>query len=135
MIYSIAVMAVLVVSASPVDDAFFESKVRPLLAGTCVRCHGPQKASGGLRLDSRAALLRGGETGPAVATENPEESLLLQAVRRVVDDVSPMPPDKPLAPEAVNDLKRWIAAGAPWPDRVEPRPRCPTLGLRAGQGH
>jgi len=122
MIFTIGVLAAVAVavSASPADDAFFESKVRPVLAGVCVRCHGPQKASGGLRLDSRAALLRGGENGPAVAPGAPDESLLLQAVLRADGDVSPMPPDKPLGPEAVKDLRRWVAAGVPWPDRVEP---------------
>ena len=54
--------------AAPADD-FFESDVRPVLAGTCVRCHGPDKASAGLRVDSREALMKGGEAGPAVVPE------------------------------------------------------------------
>ncbi len=69
-------------SARAGDDpeAFFELKIRPVLAGTCVKCHGPTKASGGLRLDSREAMLKGGEGGPAVVPGDPKSSRLIQAV-------------------------------------------------------
>ena len=59
------------------DDSFFESKIRPVLAGTCLRCHGGQKVSGKLRLDSRESLLKGGASGPAVVPGNPDGSLLI----------------------------------------------------------
>src|SRR5690348_9703470 len=62
-------------------ETFFELKVRPVLAGVCVKCHGATKASGGLRLDSREAMVKGGDSGPAVVPGNPEESLIVQAVR------------------------------------------------------
>ncbi len=117
MIHSLSVFAVLMVAGAPTDEAFFESKVRPVLAGTCVKCHGPGKASGGLRLDSRAALIRGGKSGRVVDLDDPSESLLLQAVRRA-EDVKAMPPDKTLSPSAVEDLRRWIESGAPWPSAV-----------------
>ena len=119
MIYGLSVFAVLMVAGAPTDEAFFESKVRPVLAGTCVKCHGPGKASGGLRLDSRAALIRGGKSGRVVDLDDPSESLLLQAVRRA-EDVKAMPPDKALSPSAVEDLRRWIESGAPWPRRSSP---------------
>ena len=45
------------------SEAFFENRIRPVLAGVCLRCHGPQKQSGGLRLDSREAIVKGGESG------------------------------------------------------------------------
>jgi len=123
MIRALGLLAILAAAATPAvaaDDAaaeaFFESKIRPVLATSCVRCHGPKKASGGLRLDSRAGLLRGGAAGPAVEPDRPEESRLLRAIRRVdADDVAPMPPDKPLAAGAVADLRRWVDAGLPWP--------------------
>jgi hypothetical protein len=114
-----ALVALAIVASSPADEAFFESKVRPVLAGSCVRCHGPRKASGGLRLDSREHLARGGTSGPALDPDAPGESLLLEAVGRS-GDATPMPPDKPLAPEAVADLRRWINAGAPWPETAAP---------------
>ncbi|OJW14389.1 MAG: hypothetical protein BGO49_28700 [Planctomycetales bacterium 71-10] len=91
----------------------FEKHVRPLLVEKCQSCHGPDKQKGGLRLDARAALVEGGDSGPAVVPGDPEESLLMQAVRR--EDGLEMPPDGPLAPEQVEALGRWIAAGAAWP--------------------
>ena len=96
------------------SDSFFETKVRPVLAGTCVKCHGEKKASGGLRLDSREAMLTGGESGPAVVPGDPEGSLLVQAVRHA-DETLKMPPSKPLPAAAQDDLAAWVAAGAPWP--------------------
>ncbi len=113
-----------VVTAIPAhaDDAtaesFFENRIRPVLAGVCVRCHGPQKQSGGLRLDSRDALIKGGESGPAISTGDLEQSLLLRAVRRE-KDVSAMPPDRALPRDQVADVAAWIKAGAPWPKRSE----------------
>jgi hypothetical protein len=95
-------------------DRFFETNVRPVLAGTCVKCHGEKKASGGLRLDSREAVLKGGETGPAVVPGDPKASLLVQAIRHS-DDTLKMPPNKPLPRSVQDDLASWIAAGAPWP--------------------
>src|SRR4051794_21074110 len=96
------------------SDSFFETKVRPVLAGTCVKCHGEKRASGGLRLDSRAAALAGGENGPAVVPGDPQTSLLVRAVRHT-DDTLKMPPSKPLPRSAQDDLAAWVAAGAPWP--------------------
>jgi hypothetical protein len=99
------------------DETFFETRIRPILAGTCVECHGPEVANGGLRLDTRDALITGGERGPAVILGDAESSLLIRALRH--DDESlQMPPDEPLPAEVVSDLKAWIAAGAPWPAAV-----------------
>ncbi len=95
-------------------DSFFENRIRPVLAGVCLRCHGGQKQSGGLRLDSRDTMVRGGDSGPAIVAGNLEESLLLRAVRRE-KDVAAMPPEKALPPGQVADLEAWIKAGAPWP--------------------
>jgi hypothetical protein len=58
-------------AADPLADEFFERDVRPLLADRCLKCHGPQKQKGGLRLDSRASILQGGETGPAAVPGTP----------------------------------------------------------------
>jgi hypothetical protein len=93
---------------------FFETKIRPVLAGTCLRCHGAKKPRGGLRLDSRAALLKGGERGPAIIPGAPQKSLLIQAVRHTHDEIK-MPPDKPLAPAVVADFVAWVQDGAAWP--------------------
>ena len=50
----------------PAEEEFFESKVRPVLANNCLGCHGPEKQKAGLRLDSRAAMMQGGDSGPAI---------------------------------------------------------------------
>jgi hypothetical protein len=103
-------------SAFPRADVdFFETSVRPVLSEACLGCHGPKKQSSGLRLDSREALLEGGDNGPAVVPGKPDESLLVQAVARTHADIK-MPPKKPLPATAVAALRRWVELGAPWAD-------------------
>lgn len=103
-----------VASDDPASEEYFEKHVRPVLAGTCFRCHGGQKIGGKLHVDSREALIKGGESGAAIDLESPEKSLLLAAIRRD-DDVSAMPPDKALPEKQVAAITAWIKAGAPWP--------------------
>ncbi|MFO0870273.1 MAG: DUF1549 domain-containing protein [Pirellulales bacterium] len=91
----------------------FERQVRPLLLERCHKCHAGQAAKGGLRLDSRAAVLRGGESGAAIVVGKPEASLLIQAVRH--ENGQQMPPDGKLSGAQVEALARWIREGAPWP--------------------
>lgn len=98
-------------------DEFFERRIRPVLAEQCFECHSSasSKLKGGLKLDSRAALLAGGETGPAVVPGKPEESLLLSAMQHRNPDLT-MPPKKPRLPAAVlTDFAAWIRDGAVWP--------------------
>jgi len=92
----------------------FELAIRPVLAGTCFKCHGGDKVAGELRVDSRGALLAGGDSGPAIVPGDAAASLLVRAIARE-QDVSAMPPDDPLPPEVVEDFRAWIAAGARWP--------------------
>jgi cytochrome c553 len=98
----------------PVDAEFFEKKVRPLLVANCTTCHGAEKQKGGLRLDSRAALLKGGDTGPALKPGDPANSLLVQLVR--YDGDIKMPPKGKLADDDIATLTAWVKGGAPWPD-------------------
>lgn len=93
-------------------EKFFENEIRPLLAERCVSCHGPQKQKGGLRLDSLAAALQGGGSGPAVVPGKCDESLLVEAVRY---EGLEMPPDGKLSDDQVSALSRWVEMGAPWP--------------------
>ena len=93
-------------------EQFFEQNVRPLLAQNCYSCHSDKKQKGGLRLDSLAAILKGGETGPAVVPGKPDESLLVDAINYEGPE---MPPNGKLGPEKVAVLTRWISLGAPWP--------------------
>ena len=94
--------------------AFFESRVRPILVDKCFKCHGEKKQSNGLRLDSREAALKGGDTGPALVAGKPDESLLVQAVAQTHAELK-MPPSGKLPDSAVATLRQWVAQGAPWP--------------------
>src|SRR4051812_37454045 len=72
---------------TPEQSAFFESKVRPVLADNCYKCHGEKKHAAGLRVDSLAALLTGGDTGPAIVPGDPDKSRLIKAIRYVDEDM------------------------------------------------
>jgi hypothetical protein len=103
--------------AAPPDPKgveFFESKIRPVLVKYCFECHSSQAARvrGGLLLDSREALLQGGDKGPAVVPGKPEQSLLIQALRH---DGLKMPPKVRLPDAVAEDFARWVAMGAPDP--------------------
>jgi cytochrome c553 len=100
---------------TPEQVQFFESKVRPLLADRCLRCHGPDKQSGGLRLDSASAVRKGGDSGPILTPGKPDESRMIRAVRRL-DETLQMPPKDPLKAEEVAVLTAWVRMGAPWPE-------------------
>jgi hypothetical protein len=93
---------------------FFETKIRPVLAEHCYSCHGPKRQQAGLRLDSRAALLKGGEDGPVVQLDRPEQSVLLKALRHEGD--LKMPPKGRLSAQVVEDVFAWLKMGAPWPE-------------------
>lgn len=100
-------------AADPDPNAFFESKIRPLLIEQCYKCHGEKKQRGSLRLDSRDAMLAGGDLGAALIPGKAEESLLIKAVRHTGD--LKMPPDKKLSDAQIKDLATWVASGANWP--------------------
>ncbi|MBI2805081.1 MAG: PSD1 domain-containing protein [Planctomycetes bacterium] len=101
---------------SRADLDFFESKVRPLVVKRCHECHSTQakKQRGGLSLDNRAAILAGGDTGPAVVPGHPEKSLLIQAVRQSNSKLQ-MPRNGKLTPKEINLLEDWVRRGAPYP--------------------
>ncbi len=104
--------------AATAGAEFFEKQIRPLLVAHCQSCHGEKKQEGGLRLTSREWVLRGGESGPAIAPGKPEESLLIKAID-YLDDLK-MPPKQKLAEVEITLLKRWVATGAPWPESLPP---------------
>ncbi len=98
---------------SPDALDFFESRVRPILVDQCIKCHGPKKQSSNLRLDSREAVLKGGDSGPALVPANPQASLLVQAVARTHEELK-MPPGAKLPEASVAIIRQWVALGAPW---------------------
>jgi hypothetical protein len=97
--------------------AQFEREIRPVLVSKCIQCHGEEKQEGGLRLDSRAGLLRGGESGSILVAGKPDESPLIDALHyRGLE----MPPTGKLPDKIVLHFERWVAAGAIWPENIPP---------------
>lgn len=90
----------------------FESRIRPILENNCFACHTGSRL-GGLALDSRENMLKGGKSGPAVVPGKPNESLLLRAVSQT-DERLRMPPQGKLTEQEISDLRHWIETGAPW---------------------
>jgi cytochrome c553 len=96
------------------QQKFFESRIRPLLIERCYQCHGPDEASGNLRLDLKSGWEKGGERGPAIVRGNPADSLLIRAVSGADPELSMPPADSgpPLTPAQREDLAVWIRQGA-----------------------
>src|SRR5271163_4123383 len=92
---------------------FFENNVRPVLANNCYACHTGTEL-GGLRVDSRENLLKGGKSGPALVPGEPERSLLIQAVQQTGE--LKMPKGGKLKPAEIQALSEWVKMGAPWPE-------------------
>ena len=97
---------------------FFEASVRPVLAANCYDCHADQRM-GGLRLDSREALLKGGRSGAALVPGDPDKSLIIQAVLQTSDTLK-MPKGGRLRPDEIAALTEWVRAGAPWFNTAAP---------------
>jgi cytochrome c553 len=107
---------------APEHVEFFENSIRPLLSSACIDCHGSRKQEAGLRLDSRAAVITGGENGPAAVPGEPGQSLLITALH-YKDDSPQMPPKGKLDAEKIESLTKWVSLGLPWAEtKVAPRP-------------
>ena len=102
--------------ATTAAEAFFEAKIRPVLVSHCYQCHSDsaKKTRGGLKLDSRSALLAGGDNGPVIVPGSAEKSLLFKAVS-YHDKKLQMPPKGKLPDAVVADFRKWIDMGAPDP--------------------
>src|ERR1700682_434833 len=92
-------------------EDFFETKVRPIFVNICSNCHG-DAATSGLRVDLRELLLKGGSRGPAIVPNEPDKSLMIQAIRQTGE--LKMPKGGKLTPEEVQSLTAWGRMGAPW---------------------
>ena len=99
------------------DSDFFETRVRPVLAKNCFACH-TSSNMGGLQLDSREHLLQGGKDGQVVTPGDPDNSLLIQAVRQTNERFK-MPPTAKLQSHEIEDLAAWVKAGAVWPETAD----------------
>jgi mono/diheme cytochrome c family protein len=98
--------------------AFFEAKIRPVLVESCQQCHGAKKANGKLRLDTKAGMLKGGVSGPAIVPGKAKDSLLIKAIRHEHEDPALKMPTKAakLSDAVIADFEKWINAGA-----IDPR--------------
>jgi len=104
------------IASAPAWAGDYLREVKPLLAEHCYRCHGASQQKGGLRLDTAAHALKGGETGPAFKTGDPEGSLMVQALKGAHDSISRMPYKKPpLAEGQIQLIEQWIGEGAAAP--------------------
>ncbi len=115
-------------AAQTPDLELFENKVRPVLVRSCQGCHGPKVEQAGLRLDSRAALLKGGARGPAVTSGDPNASLLVKAIRH---DGLKMPLGGKLKPEEIAAIELWIRNGSAWPNDAMAAPTTKSIPERA----
>ena len=93
---------------------FFETKVRPVLAANCYSCHGPSNQRAGLRLDTKAGVLKGADSGPIIVNNDPAKSPLIQAINHSGKIKMPLGGDK-LKPHEIEALTEWVKMGAPWP--------------------
>lgn len=102
--------------AADAGEEFFEKRIRPLLIERCYECHSAEKgkSKGGLLLNSKSGLTRGGDSGPAIVPGDPEKSLLIRAVRWLDEDTQ-MPPKNKLSPSEIEWLVAWVKMGAPDP--------------------
>ena len=104
-----------VLAATPQEVEFFEKEVRPVLSEHCYKCHGAEKQKGEIRVDSRAALLKGVDGVPVATPGNPDESSLIKSIRHQTENK--MPAKEPKLPdEQIAALAEWVRIGMPWPD-------------------
>jgi Protein of unknown function (DUF1553)/Protein of unknown function (DUF1549)/Planctomycete cytochrome C len=120
---------------TPAQTQFFENKVRPVFANNCYKCHSAQaeKVKGSLYLDTRAGVLKGGNSGPAIVPGNPDKSLLIKAISYTDQDLQMPPRGNKLSDQQIADLTTWIKMGAPDP-RV-PAAGTPTVNYATARDH
>jgi mono/diheme cytochrome c family protein len=104
---------------TPQETEFFEKNIRPVLAEQCYKCHGPDKQKGALRVDSRAAILKGTDDGAVVVPGKPDESEFIKSLRHIGDSKMPEKADK-LPDAQIAAMAEWIRMGMPWPENDQP---------------
>src|SRR5688572_10818136 len=134
--WALLILSCVALLAQAPDATFFESKIRPVLASKCYACHSSKLPSpmGGLVLDTKAGVLKGGAFGPAIVPGKPADSRLIQALR-YSDPRLQMPPTGKLPDSVIADFEQWIAAGA-FDPRVDapPAATAPLKGMSVEEG-
>jgi len=103
---------------------FYKTQVQPILQTNCYRCHGGSNHRGGLNIETRAGMLKGGHDGPVLVPGDPANSLLVRLVRHEgpPNDPMPMPPRGPkISDQNIATVERWVRAGAIMPDPANPK--------------
>ena len=125
--------ALAAVTAEPTKEqaAFFESKIRPILAESCYKCHSLEKgkSKGDLTLDSRAGLLKGGENGAVIVPGDPAKSSMITAVTYLDKDLQMPPKGEKLTDQQIADLTTWVKMGAPDPRKDDAKISSKLSGL------
>lgn len=123
-------------SPSAEDLEFFEKRVRPVLIEHCYACHSGEagKQKGGLRLDSRDAILRGGDIGPAATPSQPDKSLIIEAIGYQSESIQ-MPPAGKIPDAQVAALTEWVRRGLPYPAKDAAGPTRATIDWNAARQH
>ena len=115
------------------DIAFFEQKVRPLLIEHCNECHSGDESNGGLLLDSRRLMLTGGDSGASFVPGEPDQSLIIDAVRYTNEDLQ-MPPSGRLSDDQIRVLEQWVRMGVPDPRVGGGQPSVEATGMSIADG-
>ena len=114
-ILSLFPLALTAHAITPEESEFFEKEIRPVLAERCIKCHGPDKQKGDVRLDSRAAMLKAADDGQVAVPGRPEESALIKSIRHEGESRMPVKADK-LPDNQIAALTEWVKMGMPWPE-------------------
>ena len=130
-LWMLALSAVRANEPSAAGLEFFEKNVRPIFAEHCYECHGGEDIKGGLRLNSSAGWIKGGDSGPAVVAGNPDESLLVEAIR--YGGNVEMPPTGKLPAERIRLVEQWVTMGAPAPRDSTFKPSDTSIDIDAGR--
>lgn len=117
---AIGVLLLALPCQSRAEDIDFEADIAPIFEERCWYCHGEDEQESGLRLDLRARMLRGGDSGlSAVAPGQPDKSYLIELINHVDEDMAMPPDDDKMPAEEIELLTRWIKEGAVWPGQME----------------
>ena len=121
---------------SDADVEFFEKRVRPVLVQRCFECHAAtsSKLRGGLLLDRRETILKGGDTGPAAEPAQPDKSLLVEAIRYDSQQIQ-MPPAGKIPDPEIAILTEWVRRGVPFPNSAGTTAIQKTVDIEAGRSH
>jgi mono/diheme cytochrome c family protein len=115
--HSVRAQAAQPTSIQPNTLEFYNQHVQPIFANNCYRCHGGMNHRGGLHLDTREGLLKGGHDGAVIVPGHPEQSLLIKLIRHEgpANDPMPMPPKSKLSDADIATVTEWIRNGAVMP--------------------